>query len=87
MADQRKVFLYALSTCGHCRHAREWLDEHQVEYDYVYVDQASAEDRARILEETKDLNPRRAFPCLVIDDGAKVIVGFREEEYQEALQV
>lgn len=83
--DQHKVFLYALSTCGHCRHAREWLDENKVDYDYVYVDQVSPEERNKILEDTKDINPRRAFPALVIDDGARVIVGFREDEYQEAL--
>jgi len=85
VADQPKVFLYALSTCGHCRHAREFLDGNNVSYDYVYVDLASPEDRNKILEDTKELNPRRAFPCLVINDGAKVIVGFKEEEYKEAL--
>ena len=85
MVDDHKLFLYALSTCGHCRHAREFLDANNVPYEYVYVDLASPEEQNKILEETKEINPRRAFPCLVIDDGAQVIIGFREEEYKEAL--
>ena len=36
--DQPKVFLYALSTCGHCRNTKKLLDSHNVQYDFVDVD-------------------------------------------------
>ncbi len=79
-----KVKLYALSTCIHCKNTKELLDEKNVEYDCVYVDLLKGEDRNKVLNEVKDLNPRLSFPTLVIGD--KCIVGFRKEEIEEALK-
>ncbi len=81
--DQPKVFLYALSTCGHCRNAKKLLDEKEVEYDYVYVDLLSKDEMGKILDEVKKVNPQTSFPTILI--GEKVIVGYREVEILEAL--
>ncbi len=81
--DQPKVFLYALSTCGHCRNAKKLLDEKEVEYDYVYVDLLSKDEMGKILDEVRKVNPQTSFPTILIGD--KVIVGYRELEILEAL--
>ena len=81
--DQPKVFLYALSTCGHCRNAKKLLDEKEVEYDYVYVDLLSKDEMGKILDEVRKVNPQTSFPTILIGD--KVIVGYREVEILEAL--
>ncbi len=81
--DQPKVFLYALSTCGHCRNTKKFLDEHGVQYDFVDVDLLSKAELAKTLDEVRKVNPQRSFPTVVIGD--KVIVGFRESEILEAL--
>jgi glutaredoxin-like protein NrdH len=81
--DQPKVFLYALSTCGHCRNTKRLLDEHHVKYDFVDVDLLPKDELKKIVEEVRKINPQVAFPTIVIGD--KVIVGYRELEILEAL--
>lgn len=82
--DQPKVFLYALSTCGHCRNTKRLLDEHGVKYDSVDVDLLPKDEMKKAIEEVRKFNPQTSFPTLVIDD-SKVIVGYRELEIMEAL--
>jgi glutaredoxin len=81
--DNPKVFLYALSTCGHCKNTKKLLDEHNVEYEYVYVDLLSKDEMGNILDEVRKVNPQTSFPTLLVGD--KVIVGYREPEILEAL--
>ena len=81
--DQPKVFLYALSTCGHCKNTKKLLDENNVAYDYVFVDLLSKDEMGKTLDEVRKVNPQTSFPTLLIDD--KVIVGYRELEILEAL--
>ena len=81
--DQPKVFLYALSTCGHCRATKKLLDENGVRYDFVDVDLLSRDELRKVLDEVAKLNPQRSFPTILIGD--KVIVGDRELEILEAL--
>ena len=78
------VFLYALSTCVHCKHAKEFLDEKGVDYDYTYVDQLEGEDKQQAIQEVKKYNPSLSFPTIIIDD--KCIVGNKQEEIEEALE-
>jgi glutaredoxin len=80
---QPKIFVYALSTCGHCRAAKKLLEQKGVEYDFVDVDLLSKEELKQVLEEVAKVNPQRSFPTLVI--GEKVVVGNREDEILEAL--
>jgi glutaredoxin-like protein NrdH len=81
--DQPKVFLYALSTCGHCRATKKLLDECGVKYDFVDVDLLPRDELRKVLEEVAKVNPERSFPTILIGD--KVIVGNRELEIREAL--
>ncbi|MFP4236461.1 MAG: glutaredoxin family protein [Desulfonatronovibrio sp.] len=81
MADN--VFLYALSTCIHCKNTKKFLDKNNIDYDYVYVDKLSGEEREKTVEEVKKYNPKISFPTLVVDN-EKVIVGFQEDEILEA---
>lgn len=84
MAEHVHVKLYALSTCGHCKTTKRFLDELNVDYDATEVDLASGEERKALVEEIKQVNPSLTFPTLVI--GTKVIVGFKEQEIKEALE-
>ena len=82
MADH-KVKLYALSTCGHCRNLKKFLDENAVVYDVEDVDLVPAERKQEIVAEIKAVNPGLGFPTLFVDD--TVIIGFREDKVREAL--
>lgn len=79
-----KVMLYALSTCIHCKHTRELLNELGIAYDYLYVDQLSRSEMDEIMKEVQKYNPAGSFPTLVIN-GEKCIIGSRLDEIREAL--
>ena len=77
------IKIYTLSTCGHCRTTKKFLDECKVQYEFEDVDLLKGEERAAILEDIKQLNPRCSFPTIIIGD--RVIVGFKEDEIREAI--
>lgn len=79
-----KVFIYTLSTCGHCRRTKQFLQDQNIEYDYIDVDLCQGEERTKTIDEVKKYNPRTTFPTLIIGD--KVIIGFKENEIIEALE-
>jgi len=82
MAD-KKVKMYTLSTCSHCKATKKFMDDCRVEYEFTDVDLLEGKEREAILEEVRKLNPNCSFPTVIIGD--KVIVGFRENEIREAL--
>jgi len=77
------VKVYALSTCIHCRHAKEYLDEHHIPFECVHVDTLLGDQRKSIMADLGKLNPALSFPTILIGD--KVIVGFRRDEIEQAL--
>ena len=79
-----KIFIYTLSTCSHCRRAKEFLNEQGFDFEYIDVDLCEGDQRASTIEEVKKYNPRCTFPTLVIDEDT-IIVGFKETELREAL--
>jgi len=81
--EQHRVFLYALSTCGHCKNAKRLLDENGVQYEFIDVDLLPKDEMNKVLDEIRKVNPQCSFPTLLIGD--KVIVGYREQDIQEAL--
>jgi glutaredoxin-like protein NrdH len=78
-----KIMIYTLSTCSHCKACKSFLNNNNVEYDYVDVDQLQGERRQDIIDEIRDHNPNLSFPTILIGD--KVIIGFRENELKELL--
>lgn len=84
MSDS-KVKIYSLSTCGHCKSTKKFLNNCSVQYDFVDVDTLGKDERKAILHDIKQLNPRCSFPTIVIGD--KVIVGYKEDKIKEALDL
>ncbi len=80
----KDLLLFALSTCGWCRRAREFLDGNGFSYDFVYVDKLQGQAREEVIEEVSRWNPKRSFPTLVIN-GEKVLAGYDEARYREVL--
>ncbi|MFP4474382.1 MAG: glutaredoxin family protein [Desulfatibacillaceae bacterium] len=78
------VFIYTLSTCGHCKRTKEFFAEQGVDYDYVDVDKLQGPERQETIDKVKDINPRCSFPTVVIGDN--VIVGFKQDEIKDALK-
>jgi glutaredoxin-like protein NrdH len=81
--DRGEIFLYALSTCGHCRRTKVLLKELGVEFRYVDVDLLEGDELEEVYRKVMKANPRGSFPTLLIGD--RVIVGYHEGEIREAL--
>jgi len=84
--DKGKIMLYALSTCVWCKKTKQLLNDTGVKYDFVFVDLLDGSDKDETMDEIKKHNPRCSFPTLVIDDN-KCIVGFKEDDIKEALNL
>ncbi len=78
------LVLFALSTCPHCRSARNFLDNNDLAYRYVYLDLLKGDEQKNVLEEASKYNPRKSFPTLVVDDD-QVLVGFTENDWRMKL--
>jgi glutaredoxin len=80
---EKRVKMYTLSTCSHCKATKKFLTDCDVQYEFTDIDLLNGEARAAILEDVKKWNPRCSFPTIIIGD--KVIVGFKEDEIRGAL--
>jgi glutaredoxin-like protein NrdH len=49
------------------------------------VDKLEGDERKKVLEEIRQINPNCSFPTIIIGD--KIIVGFRADEIKEALNL
>ena len=78
------VKLYALSTCGWCKKTRNFLEDNDIAYDVVYVDQLDKEEKEQVLVEVRKWNPRCSFPTVVVDD-KECVAGFKEARLKEIL--
>lgn len=80
-----QVILYGLSTCIHCRHTREYLEENNIEFDCTYVDKLFGQEQEKALAKVRELNPRMSFPTMVVGPSKSVVIGFNPQAIQEAL--
>jgi glutaredoxin-like protein NrdH len=78
-----KPKLFALSTCVHCSKVKELLTSLDVDFDTLYVDRMSGDERNQRMRELKDYNPQLSFPTLVVGD--EVVVGNKEQKIRQIL--
>ena len=84
--NNHKVTLYALSTCVWCKLTKEYLNENNVEYEYIYVDLADENDKRKIHEIIQDKGGSISYPTTIVDDKV-VITGFRKDKLKEELEI
>ncbi|MEE9911188.1 MAG: glutaredoxin family protein [Deltaproteobacteria bacterium] len=81
----KKVKIYTLSTCSHCKAAKKFLNENNVVFDATDVDLLQGPAREAVLSEVVQYNPQRSFPTIIIGD--RIIIGFKENDIKEALGI
>jgi len=81
-----KVLLYAISTCGWCKQAKTFLQNHGIEYEYIDIDKCSKEDLEKVKEDVIKRGGPLNFPTFVIDDKI-LITGFRQDKLKEVLKL
>ena len=83
---KHKVILYAISTCGWCKRAKQTLKDLDVEYEYVDIDLCSIEDKEKIRKEILSRGGRLAYPTIIIDNKI-LLTGPSKEELREVLEL
>ena len=66
--DEHQVTLYALSTCIWCRKTRQFLEDEEVAFNFVYVDLLEGDEREEVKDQIREWNSRVSFPTIVIDN-------------------
>jgi len=84
--SKHKVLLYALSTCVWCKMTKQYLNDNNVEYEYVDVDLAGEEDKQKIHAAIASKGGMLSYPTTIVDDKV-LITGFRKDKLKEALEI
>jgi len=79
--SEAPVKIYSLSTCCNCRDTMNLLAQGGVEFTFVDVDTLETEERKKVLEELKQVNPKCTFPTTVSDKGT--VIGFDLRKLRE----
>lgn len=81
---QHKVVLYALSTCAWCKMTKQFLEDNDIEYDYIDVDLCEEVDKQQIRANIQSKGGPLSYPTIIVDDNV-LITGFRKDKLREAL--
>jgi glutaredoxin-like protein NrdH len=81
-----KVTVYALSTCVWCKLTKQFLNENDVEYEYIDVDLCNEEDKQKVRQTITSKGGSLSYPTTIVD-GKVVITGFRKDKLKEALEI
>lgn len=80
----RKIRVYSLSTCPACKRLKEFLKEHNIEYETIDVDTLDSGEQWVALKELRKINPQETFPTIVVE---KAVVGYEEEALKKLLEI
>jgi len=81
-----KVIVYALSTCVWCRMTKQYLQDNEVEYEYVDVDLCEEKEKEQVRQQIIDKGGSLSYPTVIVDDNT-LITGFRKDKLKEYLKL
>ena len=81
---KKKIHLYTLSTCSHCNRTKKFFKDQGIDVEFTDVDLLTGDEKTKIMDEVRKLNPECTFPTICIDD--TVVVGFNEDRIRKALE-
>lgn len=77
--------MMALSTCGFCRRGQEFLEKHQIPYEYVHLDTVDPAVKLAVKEEFKNrFGVTLSYPALIVD-GTKHTIGYVKRQWETLL--
>lgn len=80
----KKVSMYTLSTCPHCRKAKQFFRDRNISFDFIDYDLASEDVQNKIAAEMMAHSGHITFPFVRIGD--VVVFGFNPERYEQLLR-
>jgi glutaredoxin-like protein NrdH len=82
--NEHPVKFYGLSTCVWCKRTRKFLEEQEIQFEYVYIDKLKGKEREEAIEQVRCWNPAVSFPTVVIGDD-QCVIGYKPEKIKETL--
>lgn len=81
------VVVYTLTTCQHCKEAKQYLDEAKISYTNreVDMDDAHYNELMKIYDSMGVPDVKRGVPLLIIGDKIR-LQGFSKERFEKAVQ-
>ena len=84
--NKHKVLLYAISTCGWCKRAKNFLNENSVQYEYLDIDTCNSEDKNKSMNDILNRGGRLAYPTIIVDNKL-LLTGPTPEKLREVLEL
>ena len=84
--DKREIIIFTLSTCMWCKKCKRWLDERNVKYRYVDVDQIPYSQKSEILDYLRENYTARISYPFMICDKKDIVVGYDPGKYEELMK-
>ncbi len=80
----RKVFIYALSTCIWCRKMKQLLKDMDIDYTFEDVDNLTGDAETKAIDDIVKRTGKELYPTVIIDDKI-AISGYKEDEVKKEL--
>lgn len=84
--NKHKVLMYAISTCGWCNRAKKFLNDNNIEYEYIDIDLCNQEDKNKIRQDIQSRGGHLAYPTIIIDNKT-LLTGADPNKLKEMLEI
>ncbi|QEN09301.1 glutaredoxin [Oceanispirochaeta crateris] len=83
--NKHQLRFMGLTTCSFCKKAKQFLDDNDFSYDYLYLDKIDPEDKKNLkIEFAAHFDKRLSYPTLIIDD-KEILTGFIRIAWEKEL--
>jgi glutaredoxin-like protein NrdH len=84
--NSHRVVVYALSTCVWCRMTKQYLNDNDIEYEFIDVDLCEDKEKEQVRQQIISKGGALSYPTTIVDDKV-LITGFRKDLLKEALEL
>lgn len=83
--SDHKLTLLGLTTCSFCKKGKQFLDDHDLNYEYLFLDKIDPELKKKMkIEFTEKFDKRLSYPTLIIDN-EEILTGFIRIAWEKEL--
>ena len=83
--NDKKLLLLGLTTCSFCKKAKQFLDENDFQYEYLFLDKIAPEAKKKLKGEfVETFDKRLSYPTLIIDE-KEILTGFIRVAWEKEL--
>lgn len=83
--SSKKIILYSLSTCGFCLNIKKMLEDLQVSFTLLQVDEMDSDQKKQTMKALRKKNPKCSFPTVLVDK--EVVIGYKVQEIKEKIGI